>query len=177
MVRRHPVWAAVLIGLLLFILLAVIFLGRSPQKSEISAVEKQLRLSVPSGSSVTEYKDTTGWFGDGEVDTEIRFPKNADPEKAGITPGQGVWQSLPMPDDLVLLIYGGLRSDGLYGGCGDDWIKKTKGVKNGAYFFGDRNEVDLREKISPLQNRYSNNFTFALYDHDMHTLYYFTYDS
>lgn len=174
MLRRHPVRTAVLTASVLFIVPAMIFLGRSPQKAEISFVENQLGISLSSGS---ELKNTRGWFGDGDVNTEISFPKNANPEKAKIVPGKGAWRSLPMPENLVLLIYGGPRNDGLYSGCGDDWIKKTKSIKSGIYFFQDRNEYDLREKIGPLQNRYSHNFTFALYDSKTHTLYFYTYDS
>ncbi|QAT49431.1 hypothetical protein EQM14_06390 [Caproiciproducens sp. NJN-50] len=180
--RRKPVLRAVLIGLGtalagLTILYLLIFRVFDPQTQEISQVEKNLKIAVPRNSSVIEYSDSTGWFGDGEVDIEVALPLDSDEKEMGVT-GQNAWHPLPMPKDLTMLIYGGDEGTTIqYGGLGNDWIKKTKSVQTGAYFFLDRNETDLREKISPLQNRYSQDFTFALYDSSAKIIYFYKYDS
>lgn len=175
--RRHPVLTAVCIVLITaFIGLTVFYFLFDPRAKELSQVEKDLKIFLPRSSSVTESSDSTGWFGDGEVDIEIALPADVDEKKMGIT-GQNGWHPLPMPKELALLIYGG--SGGLiqYDGWGDGWIKKTKSVQTGFYYFLDRNEMDLREKIGPLQNRFSQDFTFALYGSGTRTLYYYQFDS
>lgn len=171
--RRHPVLTAVTA----FIGLTVFYFLFDPETKELSQVEKDLKIAVPHNSSVTESSDSTGWFGDGEIDIEIALPADADEKKMGIT-GQNGWHPLPMPKELMLLIYGGNGSNSIhYDGVGDDWIKRTKNVQTGSYFFLDRNEMDLREKIGPLQNRFSQDFTFALYGSGTRTLSYYRYDS
>ncbi|MVB12831.1 hypothetical protein CAFE_35770 [Caprobacter fermentans] len=180
--RRSPVLTAVLIvlGTALIgsaVLYPLIFYAFDPQAQEISQIENTLKVAIPRESSVTEYSDSTGWFGDGEVDLEVALPADADKEEMGITDQNG-WLPLPIPEDLALLIYGGNGANAIhYGGIGDDWIKKTKDVSIGYYFFLNRNEQDIRSKTSPLQNQYSHDFIFALYDPIKHIFYFYKYDS
>ena len=164
MAKRHPVLLAV--GLIFFILLAAFFLSYNPLQKKTATVEKELRITIPFSASMTEYHDTRGWFGDGEINAKIKI--NNDAEKAGSIPGMENWDSLPMPKDLSILIFGNDMFS-----YGNDRIREAQNVKNGLYYFRDRSG----QTATPLLNRSSYNFTFALYDLNSDTLYFYRSDS
>lgn len=172
-VRKKKIRILCLIGLVILLGLILFFFWEwcSPAQ-KLSNIEKDLKISAPGGSSVTDYEDDHGWFGDGETNAEVLFPGNTDKSKIGIVSQNG-WQSLPMPEDLSALIYGNES----YGGCGNGRIRKTKNIKSGLYFYRDRVSADNSDRTRPPPDRFSHNFTFALYDAGKHILYYYTYDS
>ena len=87
------------------------------------------------------------------------------------------WNSLPLSENLHLIMYGG-EKDGVYYGYNLAEKANWPIIKNGVYKFVDRHEesIDMADDTN-LFERYSFNFAVAVYDLDTHTLYYFEFDT
>lgn len=126
---------------------------------------------------MTYYENTYGdsfddSHGDGETNAEIHLPKGTTREKLGIIAGKSGWNSLPMPKDLSILIFGDQSYE-----YGNAQIRKAKQVKKGFYYYLDRAQEDAGVRNEPLLSRFSYDFTFALYDPEKQILYFYQYDS
>lgn len=87
------------------------------------------------------------------------------------------WKKLPLSENLELIMFGGEREGITYGYNLSEEAKMPK-VENGYYFFQDRSsESTNSEDDSELLNRYSFNFSIAVYDSDTDILYYFEFDT
>ncbi len=100
------------------------------------------------------------------------------------------WKKLPLSQNLQLIMYGGTKDDStyLYNLAEESGIPE---IKNGYYYFYDRvdgeyfkdKNTDTEKKIedrhsdSEIFNRYSYNFTLALYDEDNNKFYYYEFDT
>lgn len=132
-------------------------------------MEKDLGVDIPS-DSVIDYEDTHGGFhGDGELYVKVEFPKDF-----AMSQLNQYWKRLPVPTGISLFIFGG-DYNGVHYEYGDDRMKPAGKITNGIYFFEDR--ADYPSKSNSFLERPSHNFTFAIYDFEENTLYFYKYDS
>ena len=87
------------------------------------------------------------------------------------------WTPLPLSENLQLMMYGG-EKDGVNYGYNLAEEAHWPVINNGVYKFVDRQiRVGDQSDDSYLLDRYSFNFSVAVYDLDTDTLYYFEYDT
>lgn len=144
---------------------------------EKEIVCEELNIDVSDGT-VEEFWDTRGWFGDGEVYAEITFEDDSFGEWLEES---DEWHDLPLRGNVGILAYGGEDARGDYWSpfitdeYGHRVIPKTE---NGAYYFADRyGNSYYPQDGSEFSDVYSMNFTFALYDANTRTLYFYLYNS
>ncbi len=143
-------------------------------KNEIS---RELGVDVSKGEQLA-YTDSHGGFhGDGQTFAALKFP---DDTLLNEIASSHDWHPLPLSENLTAAVYG--ISDG--NSSVGPYLKDEEGepvipeIQNGYYFFLDRHSEsrdshDDRE----LFQRFSFNFTIALYDVDTDTLYYVKLDT
>ena len=143
--------------------------------SDLELLSRKLNnLDVTSGE-ILRFNDTHGGFlGDGECYAEVKFSDNSVSEII-----KNEWQKLPLTDNLNTVIYGGeVKTEfgpGTVLSFVDDKIPK---IKNGYYYFEDRHSESKNKKDdTDIFNRYSYNFTVAIYDLDTHSLYFYALDT
>jgi hypothetical protein len=132
----------------------------------------------PSSATVVESSDSHGGFqGDGLLFKQIRF---ADDSVGAILSQRDEWKPLPLSENLTTLVYGvttETSQDGPYltNEANEPVFPE---VQNGYYYFEDRHSksVDPYDDTDVLE-RYSFNFTIAIYDTDTNTLYYAEFDT
>lgn len=125
--------------------------------------------------TVVEERDThDGFLGDGSYYLILDCSQNASRAHEVITG----WKELPLTDNLNLIMYGGVRNGVIYG---YDLAKEAHWpatIRNGVYKFVDRHSESVNEEDDTnLLDRYSFNFSIAVYDLDTDTLYYFEMDT
>lgn len=123
---------------------------------------------------VLEEQDTHGGFhGDGSCHLILDCSQNADKARAIVEN----WSALPLPENLQLVMYGG-EKDGVNYGFYFAQSAHWPTIENGVYKFVDRHsEAKDRSDASGLLDRYSFNFSIAVYDLDSDILYYFEMDT
>ena len=125
-------------------------------KQGVKAAGRDLGVSLEDGSPLY-YKDTHGWFGDGETFLTITFEET--PEWLAD------WKELPLTGALVRV------NESLANNCFPD-------IQQGWYFFKDRHSQSQDSTDdSQLFSRASWNFTLAVYDSQTDTLYYYVLDT
>ena len=138
-----------------------------------------------SRGTLTENRDTHGGFlGDGQTFLQLTFDQeSAAALEEEISRAKG-WQPLPLSDELVRVVYGEEYEEGdtVYSyaplAVGEDGEPLFPQVERGSWFFLDRHSESTDPyDASQLYQRYSFNFTVALYDADSRTLYYFEMDT
>ena len=121
---------------------------------------------------VIEELDTHGGFlGDGAYYLTLDCSKNQ--EK--VTEMIKDWQPLPLTENLNMALYERRH----YGAYEEKSLSK---IENGFYKFIDRHREVSNEGMkasddSNIFNRYSYNYTIAIYDLDTQTMYYFEFDT
>lgn len=142
-------------------LFAISSLGRTPEQKALDEIGADLVRSF----SIAESLDTHGGLlNDGETFIKYEGFDKSEILRAVSTKG---WHSLPMPDTLSCILYGGELHT--------RYTDRIPEVKSGYWYFNDRqnNEGD----ISVIFTRPSANFTVAVYDSAHNSLFYFRYDS
>lgn len=124
--------------------------------------------------TVVESLDTHGGFhGDGAYYCVLDCSQNR--EKAQEVVRE--WNELPLPQNIEVLMYGGVYEGWHYWGALSEEAHMPK-VERGYYVFYDRHsECENPSDPSGLLNRSSYNFTIAVYDCDTDRVYYFEYDT
>ena len=124
--------------------------------------------------TVVESKDSHGGFlGDGSYYLILDCTQNAS-KAHDIVKG---WNELPLSENLELVMYGG-EKDGVEYGYNFAQEAHWPTVSNGVYKFVDRHYESTDESDDvDLLNRYSFNFSVAIYDLDTDRLYYFEMDT
>lgn len=123
---------------------------------------------------IVKEEDTHGgWLGDGDYHLVLDCSKNPG-EARNIVKD---WKPLPLSENLDIIMYGGVRDNVVYRFQSAERAQWPR-ISNGVYLFMDRHD----EAIDPaddtnLLNRYSYNFTVAMYDLDNDRLYYFELDT
>ena len=124
--------------------------------------------------AVVEQLDTHGGFlGDGEYYLIFDCSDNKELAREKIKD----WKKLPLSHNLDILIYGGEKESGTYypGLAEEAHIPE---IKNGYYIFEDRHQESADSADdTELFNRFSYNFSIAIYDCDTDRMYYFAYDT
>ncbi|MBQ2663259.1 MAG: hypothetical protein IJH36_10765 [Clostridia bacterium] len=114
-----------------------------------------------------------GFHGDGEAYRIFDCSKNRDKALEVVS----LWEPLPLSENLELIMYGGERNGRSYGLTLANKAHMPK-IEHGFYKFYDRHsEARDRDSDSELFNRYSYNFSLAVYDTDTDRLYYFVFDT
>ena len=145
---------------------------------ESEAISDALGIDISQGE-VRMFNDTHGGFhGDGELYAEAVFPDDA---FADTIKSSGKWSALPLPHTLRIVAWGGRLEDGSsYHSFIDDPDGKNliPPISDGYYYFRDRSS-ESHDESDPAQilDRYSCNFTFAIYDIDTRTLYFYEIDT
>ena len=124
--------------------------------------------------TVVEEKDTHGGFhGDGSYYLVL----DCSDKREEATELIRDWTPLPLSENLQLMMYGG-EKDGVNYGYNLAEEAHWPIINNGVYKFIDR-QIRAGDKSddSYLLDRYSFNFSVAVYDLDTDTLYYFEYDT
>ena len=126
--------------------------------------------------NVVEETDSHGGFlGDGEYHLILDCSKNTEEARAIVQD----WKSLPFSETLEKYLYGE-EIDGVYctSGFADEYHWPV--IINGVYKFVDRHS-DATDRSNEIQwhseERYSVNFSVAIYDFDTDTLYYYSKDT
>lgn len=158
---------------LLFVLLILLLCGlaaiggaavwTSTPGYHLSTIGNELGISLPRNAAL-RYEDSHGSFGDGVTFAQADFPQEL-PNFWAAGSGTGKnWRPLPLPESMVHL---------LFGEDGDARMKSAKNATNGFYCFEDR----FAKLYGASPSDAPNNYTFALYDSDCRTLYFYRYDS
>ena len=123
---------------------------------------------------ILEEKDTHGGFhGDGNKYMILDCSKNAEKARNLVKD----WKSLPFSENLNLYMYGGEKKGESYGYKFAEEAHLPI-IENGVYKFVDRHsEAKDPYDDSELLDRYSINFSVAVYDFDTDKLYYFEIDT
>lgn len=124
--------------------------------------------------TVIEEKDTHGGFhGDGSYYLILDCSEKREQATKLIK----TWTPLPLSENLQLIMYGG-EKDGVSYGYNLAEEAHWPIINNGVYKFVDRHAgADDKSDDTNLLNRYSFNFSVAVYDLDTNTLYYFEFDT
>lgn len=156
---KNILLAAGISALLLFPLSAC---GDVSRQSEMS---QEIQLDLSGGTQVSDY-DTHSGNGDGISCAAFDFSEHPLTPELEASPG---WTSFPLSTTAKALAYGisdENSSTGPYLTDGDG-VPLVPVIQNGYYLLVDRQQ-DSQE---PLLDRYSLNFTIALYDTDSDLLY------
>lgn len=154
------------------LILICIFAVACTKESTEKYVARKTGLDL-SHCEIEKDKDTHGGFhGDGEM--LAIFNCNNKDEK--IINQINNWDSLPLTENLELIMYGG-KKDGItynYKLASENGIPK---ITNGYYNFINRHSSALNESDDDIFNKYSFNFTIVLYDSDTQKMYYYEFDT
>ncbi len=135
-----------------------------------------LGLYLHSGTVLANWDNHGGFHGDGKEFVAIQFPDDSVEEQLRNTEN-GRWKALPIQEeDVQMILYGVTRRqpDGTEATFGplmtdpDTREPLFPQVEEGYYFFLDRHS----DTEAPLMERYSYNFTVAVYDAEKNILYY-----
>ena len=161
--------------LLLFLVLVCTSCSLFEPLTDLELLSSKLNNLDVTNGEILYFNDTHGGFlGDGECYAEVKFSNNSVSDII-----KNEWQKLPLTNNLNTVIYGGEVETEFGPGTVlsfvDDKIPK---VKNGYYYFEDRHSDSTNKKDdTDIFNRYSYNFTVAIYDLDTHTLYFYALDT
>lgn len=88
------------------------------------------------------------------------------------------WNSLPLSENLDLIMFGGEKDGISYDGYDLSEEAHIPEIKNGYYCFKDRySKAENSSDDSELLSRSSFNFSLAIYDSDTDIFYYFEFDT
>ena len=127
-----------------------------------------------SGSTIISEEDTHGGFlGDGALMVKFDCTEISD----SVLLQTENWNELPLTENLQLIMYGGTRDGVAY----EYNLAEEYGlpeITSGSYFFLDRHSeaTDSRSDLE-LFDRFSYNFSLAVFDFDTSILYLFEFDT
>ena len=161
----------ILIGGTAAILLVCIFVTITSPRYKAS---KLLSTDLPRPIT-TQWSDTHGGsFGEGELYGKFLFSASDQKNLDNVLSSSENWHTLPFPEDVNILLYGGEKYGENYQfKLADGWGETT--VTRGYYYFYDR----LHHTTSDTQLLESSSLdvTIGLYDSERGVLYVMTYDS
>lgn len=159
---------------ILFIIICIFSLGScsSPIKTE-DYIKKEIGIDISSCIIEEDNDNHGGFLGDGSYIVKA----NCEEANDLVLDQLKYWEKLPLSENLQLIIYGGEKDGTTYSYelGNQNGIPK---IKNGYYYFLDRhNEATNKHSDKYLFDRYSFNFTIALYDVDTKIFYYYEFDT
>ena len=138
-----------------------------------SASEAYMGFAKSDFTVLSESDSHGGFHGDGVYALALDCSEN---KEAALDILQD-WPSLPLSENLQLILYGGEKNGVSY----EYDLAEQAGIpeiKNGYYCFTDRNSKSTDAKDdTELFSRSSYNFSLALYDSDTDRLYYLEFDT
>lgn len=159
------------------VLLAVLLLGGCAGGASEKDIADTLNFDVWQGTVMTQTDTHGGFFGDGETVLTVSF----DEDMSGLLEKTAGWDPMPLPQNLSVVLYGGMSTDGKNWNAlltDEDGVPLVPAVTNGFYFFLDRHSESLDSgDPSALLSRASLNFTLAVYDADRQMLYFYRLDT
>ncbi len=165
---------------LMFFSIILIIITACSSSNLAEEVSKTIGIDLSNGT-VSQSTDSHGGFhGDGITYIKMTFSDKESKTIAKAIENNERWNKLPLTANLNIALYGKESSSGSIG----PFVTKDDGkvlfpmVENGYYFFIDRhNESKDVKDDTDILNRYSFNFTIAIYDIDSQTLYYCELDT
>lgn len=148
--------------------------------SETDDISNTLGIDMTDGTVVSSEDTHDGFHGDGDTYTEISFDDDSGAALADAMANNDDWRAFPLSDNLQAVVYGRVDGDTQYGPyiTDDDGASIIPQIEHGYYYFYDRHSESSNPKDdTKLLNRYSMNFTIALYDTDNNELYYYELDT
>ena len=140
------------------ILLFLTACAASPERH----VRNALGVDLPAAEQVTSSDSHGGFHGDGMLLTELSY-RPGDGENVEKRLADAGWKPLPATENLQRVMT-------------DELLLPE--ITNGLWYFYDRHsESSDPFSDAELFDRYSLNFTFAVFDADMDTLYYLEFDT
>lgn len=173
--RKRKLFAA-LILLLLWLLFRPV-----GEVDYVNHVGKMLGLRLTNGQIVDSIIEERGPQGDGATYIALQFPEDISEDLTG-----EYWHDLPMSENVSTVFYGREEEHTTYGPLLDKGLRDgtysvepvLPEVTNGRWYFYDRySEAADPASDAWLYSRHSWNFTAAVYDADIQTLYYFALDT
>ena len=163
------------------ILTTVILAGCQAGSSSVhSKISNVLGIDVNDGEEIQSSDSHGGFHGDGMRVVALAFSNDL----SGQIVGSDGWKPLPLSQNLTALVYG-LRwesDDAAYQVSpyltDDNRDPVIPQIENGYYYFLNRHSKSVNSyDDSDVLERYSYNFTIAIYDVDNDTLYYVEFDT
>ena len=134
--------------------------------------EKALGISLENAKELSHSDDHGGFHGDGTLSICWEFPDDSLEETLKTAPH---WKPLPLEDALMPVLHLHVYGTERYEENGEQLLPD---IENGYYFFFDRHsESKDPYDASETAERYSYNFTAAVYDTDSNRLYYTEFDT
>ena len=150
--------------LMVMSLVTVMGISGCGKTDEVKEFSKLCDVDMTGGEVISSEDTHGGFHGDGYTLIIIEYPD--DSVVSGIEESEH-WHELPLSENLHTFVYQP---------CDDNL--NIPEITNGYYFFYDRHsEADDRYCDAELFERYSFNFTFAIYDSDSDTVYICKYDT
>ena len=150
----------------LVVLFPLVLLCLFVWESEGSYLGRKLGIAIPQPISWETADDHGGFHGDGLRTDILKFsPEDGDLMEAHIRSRGDLWNAGSFDDYLGAIIY-----RGGHGATEAGWPRHPE---KAYWFFKDRHS----QKEKALHERYSWNYTAALYDADTNTLYYLEFDT
>ena len=148
------------------IVLILIFLFSGCISTEIKYISKRLNINLDSCKIIESEDSHGGFLGDGQYFAKVSCT-NVDINN---------WKKLPLSEELQKAVDMKWCDDN---GCNDIYEKyNIPKIKNGYYYFYDRNSKSINPKDdTDLNNRTSYNFTVAIYDSDNKIIYFYEVDT
>ncbi len=138
-----------------------------------TSLQREFNIN-PKNLTVIDKGDTHGGF-NGDVTYHIAVDCSKKKEEIKKTVSE--WSELPLSENLQLIMYGG-EKDGMTYGYNLAGENNIPLIKNGYYCFLDRHsEAVDKYSDNDLFDRYSYNFSLAIYDTDTDILYYIRFDT
>lgn len=164
----------VIIKAVIFVVFVPIVLtGCIPLKINTTCLQREFDINEKDFTVIEEQDTHGGFHGDGTYHIALDCSDN----KEKIYEKISDWSELPLSENLQLIMYGGEKDGCTYG---YNFAEKTNipAVNNGYYCFLDRySEATDKHSDIELFNRYSYNFSLAIYDADTDILYYIREDT
>lgn len=165
-----------LIILVIVGIIAISFVGKfliNELKTRSTYLYRELKINKDKCVVLNEMDTHGGFHGDGTYYIVLDC-SNSDKE---LQDNISKWNKLPLSENLELIMYGGIKNGITYGyNLSSD--ANIPQVENGYYYFLDRHsEATNIHSDEELFNRYSFNFSIAIYDSDKKILYYLREDT
>ena len=159
------------------VLMVVLLISGCSAESNQAYMEKQLNIELPDSLGIEHEDDHGGFHGDGERFAKIKFDKVNGLDFLSQIEQNSEWNKMPLSENLTLIMYGGNRNniDYAYNLAEEAGIPE---IKNGYWYFTDRHSHSTdRKDTTELLDRYSLNFTLAMYDENDNILYFYELDT
>lgn len=164
--------------MLFWMMLSVsILVGCQSNNSFQSKMSNTLGIDVSKGTEIAHNDSHGGFHGDGMTFVSISFSDNAILSQIL---ENNEWKPMPLTQNLSILAYGITTDDSRIGPylTGENREAVMPEIENGYYYFIDRHSQSTNSHDdSEVLNRYSLNFTIAIYDVDTNILYYAKLDT